>query len=171
MGLSFREIATDRVDDAGGLLAAFDFDSDADHRLNRAFDFFDADNLANTADPGADLDGSDEAQPVGADVDRMCEAPHLDQIRQEEIDQAHGQIAMSDRAAERAVLGALWVDMDPLVIAGHFGKAVDPVLFNGESIGRTKQCPFLANQIARAFVNLGHGHALWLDTDSTSPVM
>ena len=35
---------------------------------------------------------------------------------------------MRDGAAERAALGALHVDVDPLVVAGGLGERVDPLL-------------------------------------------
>src|SRR5262249_19703684 len=37
-------------------------------------------------------------------------------------------VAVRDRAAERAVLGALDVDVDPLVVARHAGELVDRLL-------------------------------------------
>src|SRR3989442_8792833 len=71
-----------------------------------------------------------EAELVGAIVGRVPVAGELPagapvQAREE----AQRQEAVRDRAAERALpLGALHVDVDPLVVAGELGKAVDHVL-------------------------------------------
>ena len=42
---------------------------------------------------------------------------------------------MGDRAAERPVLGALGVDVDPLVVAGRVGEQVDLLLGDGRPLG------------------------------------
>src|SRR5882724_9555602 len=71
-----------------------------------------------------------EAELVGAVVGRVPVAGELPagapvQAREE----AQRQEAVRDRAAERALpLGALHVEVDPLVVPGELGKAVDHVL-------------------------------------------
>ena len=39
---------------------------------------------------------------------------------------------MSNASAERTLLGALGIDVDPLVVAGGFGKLVDSLLGDGQ---------------------------------------
>jgi len=52
------------------------------------------------------------------------------------------QVAVRDRAAERAFpLGAFYVDMDPLMIAGAGCKGVNPLLVDCHPIGNTKLSP------------------------------
>src|SRR5437762_12084234 len=71
-----------------------------------------------------------EAELVGAVVGRVAVAGELPagapvQARED----AQRQEAVRDRAAERALpLGALHVEVDPLVVPGELGKAVDHVL-------------------------------------------
>src|SRR5207247_4208257 len=78
--------------------------------------------------PGADR--AHETELVGPIVGRVPVASELPggapvQAREE----AQGEEAVRDRAAERALpLGALDVDVDPLVVPGHLGEAVDHVL-------------------------------------------
>jgi hypothetical protein len=78
---------------------------------------------------------------------------------------------MSNGSTERAALGSLDIDMDPLAILGHFGKAINPRLIDGEPFGLAKLRALSAIQILRAVEYRGHAQALWLDTEMTSPVM
>ena len=139
--------------------------------LDRALDFFDFDDFANRADIASHKYGSEETHLVRPYIDGVSEAANFDQCRQEQIDQTHGQIAMCDSAAERAILGAFFVDMDPLMVAGDFGKSVHPFLIDVQPVAGTEDGAFLADKIARAFINFGHVQALWLDTETISPVM
>ena len=99
----------------------------------------------------------------------MAEPAHLDYIGQEEIDKAHGQIAVRNGAAERAVFRALWIHMNPLVIACYISEAIDAILVNKEPVGGTKGRALGTNHIARRGEYLGH--ARWLDTETISPVI
>ena len=53
---------------------------------------------------------------------------------------------MRDGAAERAVLGAFDIDMNPLVIAGDVGKAVDAILIDQQPLGRAECGAFCADE-------------------------
>jgi hypothetical protein len=46
-----------------------------------------------------------------------------------------GEEPVGDGAAERALFGALGVDVDPLVVAGDLGEAVDALLIHGQPVG------------------------------------
>ena len=69
-----------------------------------------------------------EPDLVGAVVDAHREAGDLHDLRVQRRAERQRQVAVGDRAAERAGLGAFDVDVDPLVIAGGLGELVDLVL-------------------------------------------
>jgi F-type H+-transporting ATPase subunit epsilon len=71
----------------------------------------------------------EEAQPVGAVVDDVLVAGESHRARLVEArHQAQGQEAVGDRRTERAGGGPLDVDVDPLVVPGQVGEAVDHLL-------------------------------------------
>ena len=101
----------------------------------------------------------------------MREAAHFDELGQEQIDEAHGEVTMNDRAAERTVRSALDIDMDPLVITGNIGEPVHPVLVDPDPVRWAEARADQREQVGGLIDNPGHAQARWLETESTSPVM
>jgi len=130
-----RDVAADGVDHAAGAIAALDLDGNAHGGLDGAvLHLLDLHELAAAAHPGAHGNGSGEAQLVGAVVDPHGDLLHLHDLGQEEIDQGLGEISVGDALAEGAVLGALGVDVDPLMVAGGIGELVDARLVDLEPV-------------------------------------
>ena len=143
--------------------------SDADDRLDCALHLLDRDDLAGTANAAADLDGREKTQAVSTNIHGVGKTSHLDQLRQEVVDQTHGEIAVRNRAPERPGPGALGINMNPLMIARDICKAVDALLVNVQPFGGTQDRSLAAKQVAGCFEN--PGHACWLETETISPVM
>jgi hypothetical protein len=78
----------------------------------------------------------EEAQAIDAVVGAVAVADDLETAARADLrEQAHGQEAVGDRAAERALAPcALDVDVDPLVVARERGEAVDHVLRHEDGI-------------------------------------
>src|SRR5262249_19376651 len=81
--------------------------------------------LDGAADLLADRHRRREAHAVEAVVEREREALHAEHLAREQRDQREREVAMGDRAAERRLLRALHVDVDPLVVAGDVRERVD----------------------------------------------
>jgi hypothetical protein len=47
---------------------------------------------------------------------------------------------VGDRATERRVLGALWINVDPLVVASCLREEVNPRLIDFQPVGATSLC-------------------------------
>ena len=77
-----------------------------------------------------DADGNGRREPdlVGAVVDAHRGAGHLHELREQVVRDRQRQIAVRDGRAERAVLRARGIDVDPLVVAGGVGEQVHPLL-------------------------------------------
>ncbi len=162
-------IAADGIDDTGGLFSHINLDSNANNRLDSALDLLDGHDFTHASDPHTDFDGAEKAEAVCADIDRMGKAANLDQVGQEVIDEAHGEIAVSDGAAEGAILGARGIHMDPLMITSNVCKAVDTGLIDQKPVGWAEASTLSTDQIARGQKDFRH--ARWLDTDTISPVI
>ena len=132
-----RVVPADRVDDAGGLLAAFDLDGDAHRRLHAAVLRPLRPRRARRCRGCASRRGPGRGSgPVGAVVDAHRDAVDLHDLRQEAVHQREREIAVRDRRAEGAVLRALDVDVDPLVVAGRVGELVDAILRDRQPLAR-----------------------------------
>ena len=70
----------------------------------------------------ADLDRGGEADLVQAVVDLGGDALDVEQLAPERDDEREREEAVGDRGAEGAVLGALGVHVDPLVVVGGVGE-------------------------------------------------
>ena len=90
----------------------------------------------------------------------MRKPAHLDELRQEEIYKAHGEVSVSNGAAKGALLSAFDVDVDPLAILGHFGKTINARLVNFEPVSWAKLRAFAPDEGLWLIKNLGHPHAL-----------
>ena len=80
------------------------------------------------ADLRADRQRRREADLVQAVVEREGEALELEDLVVEARAEREREVAVGDRAAERRLLRALDVDVDPLVVAGDVGERVDVLL-------------------------------------------
>ncbi|MCY1464862.1 hypothetical protein D9M71_829380 [compost metagenome] len=78
---------------------------------------------------------------------------------------------MGDAGAEGATGGAGRVDVDPLVIAGGLGELVDTRLLDADPRALAQLLADAHQQGAWRLEDHRHAQALWLETDSTSPVM
>ncbi|MCY1466539.1 hypothetical protein D9M71_848750 [compost metagenome] len=78
---------------------------------------------------------------------------------------------MGDAGAEGAAGGADGVDVNPLVIAGGFGELVDARLLDADPVTAAQLFTHVFQQFRRCRKDHRHAQALWLETDSTSPVM
>ncbi|KAG5715554.1 hypothetical protein E4T56_gene9413, partial [Termitomyces sp. T112] len=124
----FVDSAADRVDHAGGLFIVLDLDGHAHGGLHRALDLFYLDDLTHGANAFAHQHGRQKAHLVRPHIHPGREFAHLDQVGQELVAEAHREIAMRDRATERAAFGAPHIDRDPLLNAGDLGETVDGIL-------------------------------------------
>src|SRR6201999_1580558 len=87
------------------------------------------------ADAAADADRGRETDPVQAVVDAHRDVVDGAELAAQEGNERERQEAVGHRATERALGGALGVDVDPLVILGVVGEAVDPLLVDLEPVG------------------------------------
>ncbi|MNN84090.1 hypothetical protein D3C81_2012120 [compost metagenome] len=78
---------------------------------------------------------------------------------------------MGDAGAKRAAGSALRVDMNPLVIATGLGEQVDARLVDEQPVADAQHLADGFVQGVRRVEYARHAQALWLETDSTSPVM
>src|SRR5215472_4969074 len=89
------------------------------------------------ADAGTGLDRHDKTHAVEAVVQRLVDAGRLyDNLECGWRQHRKRQVAVRDGGPEQAVtLGALDIDMDPLVIRGAFGELVDALLVYRDPAG------------------------------------
>src|SRR3954453_23932998 len=120
----------DALGHAGRLLVALDLDRPALRDLEPATaDVLDREHLAARPHARAGRHRRREAHLVPAVVDAELEARRLEDAATEAVDQRQGQVAVRDRGPERALrLGALHVDVNPLVVPGELGEGVDQLL-------------------------------------------
>ena len=118
----------ERLRDADGLLAALVLEVEAERQLRAALDRLDAHDLRVHPDLAADRQRSREAHLVEPVVDAEREALELHDLLGELGREAERVVAVGDRAAERRLLRAVHVDVDPLVVAGDVGERVDVLL-------------------------------------------
>ena len=78
---------------------------------------------------------------------------------------------MRDSAAERPRLRALDIDVDPLMVAGDLGKAIDARLVDRQPVGRAERAALGADKVGGRGEDRRRAHARWLDTDRISPVI
>src|SRR6185312_4576980 len=123
-----RDHHRDEFGDAGRALGAFERDRrfrDDAHALRRLLDLGEADLRLDAAAAWHRLR---EAHLVAAVIEpRRHLAYRIDAVEQARH-QREGEEAMRDRRAEGRGLGALAIDMDPLVVAGRLGEAIDHLL-------------------------------------------
>src|SRR6185312_3569738 len=128
----------ERLDDAGGALAALDLDGDEHRGLDATLDVGDLLHLGAGADALADEHRRDEPHLVDAVVDRHGEPLVPGDLGQEEAGQRQGEVPVGDGAAERPLLGPLDVDVDPLVVAGRLRERVHPLLGDLEPLAEAE---------------------------------
>src|SRR5579883_1218752 len=116
--------AEDDLGHADRLLAALALDHRGHRHLPPAFELLDVLDLERRPHARAGRDGRREAHAVQAVVDAHASRARHDLVRRDR-DQGQRQVAVRDRAAERPLLGALRVDVDPLVVAGRVRERVD----------------------------------------------
>src|SRR5262249_37010780 len=113
-----------------------------DDLVPAAADLVDGDDLGPGADASVDRDRGGKADLVPAVVDAEGEPGRGDQLLAEPVDQREGEVAVGDRRPERALrLGALDVDVDPLVVAGELGEGVDVRLRDSAPLARADLLP------------------------------
>ena len=70
---------------------------------------------------------------------------------------------MRHAGAKRAILGALGVDMNPLMVAGGIGKGVDALLRDGDPVGGAQVIshgrPHASHRIKAGGVGVRHAQA------------
>ena len=98
---------------------------------------------------------SGEADLVRPVVDAHRRARHPQELGQEQVRDRQRQVAVRDRAAERTVLRPLRVDVDPLVVAGRVGEAVDPLLGDLDPVAVAEVLPLRGAQVVCG-LELGH---------------
>src|SRR5438105_1066916 len=131
----------DRLRHAGRLLLALDRDRHLVDDLDPALDVLDGNVLDGGPHLRADLHRRREAHPVEPVVDAHPHAVDLEQPCGQGRDQGERQEAMGDRSPKGSLLGALHIDVDPLVVTGRVGELVDAVLVD-------LQPPALAERLA-----------------------
>src|SRR5947208_2876901 len=77
---------------------------------------------------GAYGHGAREADLLGAVVHAHHRVAHRDDLREQHRQHRQREVAVRDRTAERPVLGAFRIDVDPLVIARRVGEPVHLLL-------------------------------------------
>src|SRR3954451_22728160 len=132
------EHSADRIADEAGLLVPLHLEREARDDLEpAAAELVDLRHFRARAHIAAGRHGRGETHLVPAVVDAEHEARRRDQLHAEAIDQAEREVAVRDRRSERALgLGALDVDMDPLIVAGEIGERVDHLLGHLTPVGR-----------------------------------
>src|SRR5262245_27822416 len=122
------------------LVVAFDLDRHLGaHAHAVARHFLGARDPLADADARARLHRRDEADLVRAVVDAAASLGNLEEARGHARDERESEIAVGDRlAAGHLALGALDVDVDPLVIAGRFRELVDHPLVDRHPLRRAK---------------------------------
>src|SRR5690606_40753298 len=123
-------MTVDNTRHAGGLGGALDLHGEVEQHLDTAGDVLHRHHGGREANLGADLDGTGEADLLQTVVDAHRDALDVEQLGEERDDQGQGQVAVRDRAAERAVLRPYGIDVDPLVVVGGVGDGVHP--FRGD---------------------------------------
>ena len=111
--------------------------------------------------------GRREAQLVEAVVHAHGEALDAHHLRQQVGRQRQGEVAVGDRAAERAGLGPLGVDVDPLVVAGGVGELVDLLLGDLVPLARLQRLADLLAQSLEAVHGRRHGGTVKFDSSPT----
>src|SRR6478735_2078424 len=125
----------DRLGDAGGLVLALDLDRVADGGLLALGQVGDVGDRDVRADPLADEHRVGEADLVGAVVELGAGRLEGQHLAAQEGHQGEREVAVGDGAPERAVLGAVDVDVDPLVVTGGLREDVDALLVDRQPIG------------------------------------
>src|SRR5579883_453217 len=173
--------AADRVGDAGRTVGTLDLHRDPEDRLHGSVrTLLNRDHLATTTDSAARANHRWKADLLDAIIDAHRDAAHLMKIRKEQVHERQCQVTMRDRGSIGTRFGALGVDVDPLMVAGCISEHIDPLLIDHEPVGRSEGHADRVLQFRGMVKNMTHiglvpvsfGYqALWLDTETTSPVM
>src|SRR4051812_18365895 len=134
---------SDALRDACGLLVALYLDGESSHDLPPIpADIVYRNHFCLGPHARSGRDRRREADLVPAVVHAQREALRLDQAEPQAVDQREREVAVGDRGAERALgLGALHVDVDPLVVARHVGECVDQLLGDLAPLARAHFLP------------------------------
>src|SRR5581483_1016223 len=140
-------VAVDGLGDAGGLVLALDLEAHVDGGLDAAAYLLEVGKGGVEAHLATDRYRRREAQLVEPVVDAHGEALDAPHLRQQVRRQGEGEVSVGDGAAERARLGPLRIDVDPLVVTGGVGELVDLLLGDLVPLARGQR---LADQLAQA---------------------
>src|SRR5436305_3843302 len=129
--------APDALGHARGLLISLDLDRETcNHLMPAAAHVVDRHDLGAGADPRSRRHGRREADLVPAVVDAELEARRLDQAAPQAVDRRQREVAVGDGRPEGALgLGALDVDVDPLVVTREPREQVDVLLGDLAPVG------------------------------------
>jgi hypothetical protein len=81
---------------------------------------------------------------------------HLDDLRKEHADEREREVAVRDRRAEGALLGALGIDVDPLMIARRVGELVDALLRDLEPVAVAEMLADRGFELCRTLEDCRH---------------
>src|SRR4029077_4016165 len=128
-----------RFADEARLRGSLDRDRELGHRLPpAALELVEGDQLGGCRDLAVDRHRGREANLVPAVVHAEGESGRLRQFFAEAVGQRQGQVAVGDRRPVGALgLRPLRIDVDPLVVAGDLGEAVDQLLGDRARLARS----------------------------------
>ena len=122
-------VAEDPFGDADRLVATLALDARGEGQLQPAGKRRDVGEPRGEPELRADRDRRGEPHLVQAVVDTHRGVAHDQHLRDQRDQQRQGQVPVRDRPPERALrLGALDVDVDPLVVVGRVGEQVHVLL-------------------------------------------
>ncbi len=116
--------------------------------------------VADAAYARVDRDGRREAELVGSVVHAERQALDVIDLLSEHRQQRQRQVAVGDGSAERALLGRLDVDVDPLLVSGRVGERVDLRLVDRVPVTRTDLFTDDCLELVETLEHAGHAKPL-----------
>jgi len=121
-------VAVDHLGDAGRLGRVADLYDEVVGDLHAALDVLDAGDGRSHAQVRPNRHRRRESDLVAAVVDAELRVVDPDDLVEQDGCQRQREVPVRDGDAEGAVLGALGIDVDPLVVVGRVGEEVHPIL-------------------------------------------
>jgi NO-binding membrane sensor protein with MHYT domain len=149
-------VAVNRLSDAGGLGRALAFDDGIDDGFRAVGHVVDGGEGSAQPYLRSGRHRRREAEFVDPVVDRHPDAAEFDDLAPHRYDQGQGQVAVSDRAAERSGGGTIGVRVNPLAVTGRVGERVDPVLCHLEPFAVAEVLAGPGPQLVKVVDDDGH---------------